>query len=181
MGMDDAAVDKKKRTSGMTAGPGAGPFGATQVLAMAVNLTWGIAQSLVGLVVFLVCLARGRWHGRYRGSIVTMWALKSGVSLGMFVFVREPLVGDSPLTCPAIDPARRLLVHEYGHTMQSLILGPLYVLVILLPSMVWAGSPALKRRRLKRGASYYSFYTERWANSLAWHVTGERPIGMSRR
>ena len=179
--MSDVAVDKKKRTSGMEAGPGAGPLGATQVLAMVGNCTWGIVQTLVGLVVFLVCLARGCWHGRYRGCVVTVWGFRSGVSLGLFVFVRDPLVGDNPLDCPFNDPARRLLVHEYGHVMQSLMLGPLYVPLILLPSMVWAGYPALKRRRLKQGVSYYSFYTERWANSLAARVTGERPMGMSRR
>lgn len=50
--------------------------------------------------------------------------------------------------------------HEYGHARQSRILGPLYLLVIGLPSLVWAA--------LYNGqeAGYFTFYTERWADRL---------------
>jgi len=89
------------------------------------------------------------------------------VSLGLFIFV--PPLPDGP--------SRRLKAHEYGHTIQSLILGPLYVPVILIPSLVWAGTPRLERRRVRRGTSYYSFYTEHWANALVFRLTGETPMG----
>lgn len=44
------------------------------------------------------------------------------------------------------------------------VLGPLYLLIIGLPSFLWA---SLKRAGLFRGRDYYSFYTEKWADRLA--------------
>ena len=52
------------------------------------------------------------------------------------------------------------LKHEQGHSKQSEILGPLYLLVIGLPSAVWN----CISRYIK--VDYYSFYTEKWANKL---------------
>ena len=54
--------------------------------------------------------------------------------------------------------------HEYGHTMQSRKLGPLYLLVIGLPSIIWAG--CFEGYRKKHGVDYDDFYTEAWANKL---------------
>jgi hypothetical protein len=52
--------------------------------------------------------------------------------------------------------------HEYGHSIQSMVLGPLYLLMIGIPSMVWAGCFKNYRKRSKK--SYYWFYTESWAD-----------------
>lgn len=57
------------------------------------------------------------------------------------------------------------------------MLGPLYLLVIGLPSLIWAGLPAFERFRVRKGYSYYRLFPERWANLLARRVTGERPMG----
>lgn len=53
--------------------------------------------------------------------------------------------------------------HEYGHTIQSKILGPLYLIVIAIPSLIHAWIYTIT----KPNKSYYSFYTEKWANKLA--------------
>ncbi len=63
----------------------------------------------------------------------------------------------------------RLLVHEFGHTYQSLILGPLYFLVVGLPSVIWG---LVK----KPGKSYFSFYAENWANLLGEKHTGQKSM-----
>ena len=124
-----------------------------------IHVTWGLPQTLAGAATLLVA---GRYHKHYpfRSAVVTEWKLDRGLSLGPFIFV--------PQNCP-----RRLLVHEYGHTIQALILGPLYLPVIVLPSLTWAGLPTLERRRTRTHRSYYSFYTERWANALAESVCHE--------
>ena len=54
--------------------------------------------------------------------------------------------------------------HEYGHTLQSKILGPLYLFVIGLPSLIWAG--CFEDYRKENKISYYDFYTEKWADKL---------------
>ena len=128
-----------------------------------VQLTWGLPQTLIGAALF-VGLRGWRRYRRFRTALVVPWHVDAGLSLGSFVFV--------PTRCP-----RSLTVHEYGHTIQSLMLGPLYLLVIGLPSLLWAGLPYFERYRARRDYSYYRLFTERWANLLARRVTGERPMG----
>ena len=120
-----------------------------RVLFYALQWTWGILQNLMGLCLFL-CLIRRR-RRLFRGDVVTSWRLRSSLSLGMFVFTPVPY-------------DERTVRHEYGHSLQSVILGPLWLLAIGLPSLVWAG--CLRKWRERHGASYYSFYTEAWADSL---------------
>jgi hypothetical protein len=54
--------------------------------------------------------------------------------------------------------------HEYGHSVQSAYLGPLYLFVIGIPSLIWAGF--FDNWREKHNKSYYWFYTESWADKL---------------
>ena len=124
--------------------------------------SWGSIQSLAGAVIFLVFIKRP--HRFYHGAVVTEWSHGGSISLGMFVFLSDRLNERR---------ARCILAHEYGHTIQSLILGPLYLPVIGLPSVIWAGVPAFSRMRKKRNMSYYRLYTERWANHLGRRTTGE--------
>lgn len=72
--------------------------------------------------------------------------------------------------------ANRLLVHEYGHTIQSLIMGPLYLIIIGISSTMWGFLGAKKRK--DEQIPYCSFFTEGWANSLGEWATGEKSIDM---
>lgn len=114
--------------------------------------TWGILQNIAGLAVFLFYIKEK--HFWYHGSIVTKWRLNQGsMGLGMFIFLSKNASGDT-------------IIHEYGHTVQSVILGPLFLPVIGFPSLLWCGLPMFKRYRKKSGLSYYTFYPEKWANYL---------------
>lgn len=85
----------------------------------------------------------------------------------MFIFISESAMTD--------ERREFTLMHEYGHTVQSCILGPLFLPVIGLPSLLWAGLPVFRRFRERRGVSYYRFYPERWANFLGKRaVTAQR-------
>ncbi len=59
-----------------------------------------------------------------------------------------------------------LLEHEYGHSVQSLILGPAYLPVVGLPSFLWNRLPYFRNHRRKKGRSYYSVPFESSANTL---------------
>ena len=135
------------------------------------QIVWGFPQTFAGFVIYL---AYARWpHFGYHGALVTVWPQASSVSLGMFIFVSQeagrakattrrtsaPHAGEDP----AFD---KVLVHEYGHTVQSLVLGPLYLLVVGLPSVLWGYLPRNRRKRAATGISYYQFVTERSANHL---------------
>lgn len=115
------------------------------------HFIWGLPQNLIGAIMYLF-LSRKNKHKKYNQAYVCEMPNKLGsVSLGMFLFVTN------------IDN-EQTIKHEYGHTRQSMILGPLYLLVIGLPSIIWAGF--FSNYRKKHGVSYYSFYTEKWANKL---------------
>ncbi len=146
------------------------------ILYYIVQCTWGIIQSLLGLINFLMHI-RDR-HYLYHGAVITEWNDKSSVSLGMFVFVtKEPYFYDKLKDEYSKEElSKRLLVHEYGHTIQSLILGPLYLIVIGIPSTLWGFLPNLSKKRKDEQISYFSFFTESWANRLGEKGTGERSM-----
>ena len=122
--------------------------------------TWGIVQNIAGLALFLANITKK--HYRFNGAVVTEWNYRRGsVGLGMFIFVSVPKQGGDPA---AIEMVTR---HEYGHTLQSVILGPLFLPVIGLPSLLWCALPCFVNYRRKNNVSYYRFYTESWANKLA--------------
>lgn len=128
---------------------------------------WGFPQTALGGVLFLAHARKP--HFRYHSAVVTTWKSPKAVSLGLFIFLPEmhnPTASKSNLD-------DKLLVHEYGHTIQSLILGPLYLPIVGLPSLLWLNVPACTRYRQRTGVSYYAFYTEHLANRLGELVLKE--------
>ncbi len=140
-----------------------------------IQCTWGAIQTLAGFVFFLINVRKK--HYFYHGSIVTEWDSLSSVSLGMFLFVTKARLRDrrTDASVKLKETSRALLVHEYGHTIQSLVLGPFYLPVIGLPSLVWATASKPKLKRLN-GAPYSAFWTEHSANILGEKVTKERSL-----
>ena len=114
--------------------------------------TWGFFQTFAGLIYFIISFKYP--HAFYHGSVVTYRDKIGGVSLGMFIFVGE--YGDK----------NKVAVHEFGHTIQSLILGPFYLPVIGVISGCWCSLPYFKKLRREKNVSYNSCFTESWANDL---------------
>ena len=125
----------------------------------AAQWTWGLPQTLIGAALYAV--HRKDDHFDYRGARATAWDRDAGGSLGKFIFVPRRAGGNA---------GRFLLEHEYGHTLQSLILGPFYLLVVGAPSMLWNRLPYFKSKRRRTGKSYYSAPFEKTANILAVHA-----------
>jgi hypothetical protein len=113
---------------------------------------WAQPQTLVGGLGHLVFRRRRRQKNDWVTAIFVPgnWG---ALSLGPTVFLGE--VADEAWT-------QRVLAHETGHSWQSLVLGPFYLLVIGLPSLVWAWW--YTRWGQKRQVAYGSFYTEAWAD-----------------
>lgn len=119
-----------------------------------VQCTWGILQTFVGAMLLLIVSSKIAEHVLYRkasASTVLQTKLRGAISLGAFII------------CFYM-PDERTFKHEFGHCIQSLILGPLYLLIIGLPSLIWCG--CFEKYRQKYNVSYYAFYTEKWANKL---------------
>lgn len=111
---------------------------------------WQLPQVIVGIFVRLFTGAQ-KWNEasvEHDRRIFT-WKLTSGISLSTYyIIVRQNADSNT-------------IKHEKGHTIQSLILGPLYLIVIGLPSIIWAGLIYKYTNK-----SYCWFYTEAWADKL---------------
>ena len=121
--------------------------------------SWGAPQTLLGLAVRL---RQGDVPlGCYRGEVVVYWHRPAGMSLGLFLFLPE-----AERAGVEAGTITFLLKHEYGHAVQSALLGPLYLPVVGLPSLAWSNVPALRRWRGETGFDYYGFPIERAASFL---------------
>ena len=112
---------------------------------------WQLPQNIVGLLV-----VSHLWpvpNVRFRGEMICYSdRMRGGISLGRYIILARHYWDDE-------DGDTEL--HEYGHALQSRYLGPFYLIVIGLPSILWAWWWNEGRNR-----DYYSFYTERWADIL---------------
>ncbi|MDZ7834789.1 MAG: hypothetical protein U5K84_05050 [Alkalibacterium sp.] len=143
------------------------------------QLTWGFFQSLAGFVLFFFHL--GAPHEFYHGSIRTKWATMNGISLGLFIFTPDDknehllkrMNGNEQRLKDRCD---RIAVHEYGHTYQSLMLGPLYLLIIGTVSWSWSRTKRYRHLRKKYGVPYSFCWTETWANVLGERILNDSSI-----
>lgn len=115
---------------------------------------WQLPQNLVGLIVLAYCKLFLKNVSKEKCEDITYYYCKKfsgGISLGNYI----------------ISYSRNALTikHEHGHQKQSLYLGPLYLFVIGIPSICWAGLYGTKLFPYKENG-YYEFYTERWAEQL---------------
>ncbi|MCG8042693.1 MAG: hypothetical protein JAY73_18055 [Candidatus Thiodiazotropha taylori] len=119
--------------------------------------TWCLPQTLVGfgwyLLVTRLVDRRAQKLNLLGGlRVIRYQRLMGGVSLGPFLFYHHASRGYD------------LLYHEYGHYRQSMLLGPLYLPVVGVPSIAWA---MVKKAGLFQQTPYSVFPTERWADHLA--------------
>ena len=137
------------------------------------QLSWGLLQTLLGFLLFLLFIKHP--HDFYHGAIRTKWPTFNGISLGLFIFVpneKNPAL----LKYTRQDPYRlkercdRISVHEYGHTIQSLILGPLYLLTVGIVSLSWSRLSRYKKLRQQYGVPYSFAWPEQWADTLGEKV-----------
>ena len=124
----------------------------------AIKYIWQLPQNLLGVL----------WKNVKKESIITEvsnddlrsveakgYLMKAGgaVTLGQYVFISQTYQDQSAV-----------IRHECGHVKQSLILGPLYLIVIGIPSILHAWLNDYIGCDEEKGYSH--FYTEKWADKL---------------
>lgn len=129
--------------------------GISRVLFYLIQFTWGLPVNLISGIIYLILKNKFRTE-RFENAFITYipgnWG---GLSLGLFIFIADGREDEW---------TKNTRIHEYGHTIQCLLLGPLYWIVVALPSAVWCNFFAGYRKR--NNVSYYKLYCESWAN--AW-------------
>lgn len=123
---------------------------------------WQLPQNLLGLALIAYYKPQ-RKHVLENGvEIHYATKMKGGISLGKYA-----LVNTLHYRYKLSDSLKRDTVrHEaIGHTKQSRIFGWLYLPIIGLQSITWAGLYGTLVKPTKNG--YYKFWTEKWADKLA--------------
>ena len=134
-----------------------------KILYTIIQCTWGLGQTLIGFFIFLSL--RKCEHKSYRCAIDTKWNGTGGLSMGLFIFTPKDDVYNS-------QPIR---VHEYGHTIQSLVLGPLFIFVGII-SIAWGSLPYFAKLRKEKHLPYTACFVEAWASKWGELVTGEKAV-----
>ncbi len=124
------------------------------------QFTWALPQNIIGF--FITRKYKNDCENFFNSKIYYHSEDWGGISMGMFIIINKTR-GEDWLAS--------VKVHEFGHSIQSIILGPLYLFVIGLPSLIWCNAKRFVKLRKEKGVSYYSFYTEKWANYLGSKIT----------
>lgn len=136
-----------------------------RALFIVLNCTWGLPATLVGLYLYIRLIRCP--HQPYRGAIETTWGSPiSGLSLGLFLFTPDN---------PNPDYVSKVRVHEYGHSMQNIVLGPLMIFPGMI-SLVWGNHPRCARLREEKHLPYTHCFVEAWASRWGEFSTGEPAI-----
>ena len=117
---------------------------------------WQLPQNLLGLIMMLFMIPYTSKE-KYKGiTYVVSKKMPSGISLGNYVILSESYK-DKKIN-------HKTWNHEWGHTRDSRMFGPLYLIAIGLPSLIWAWMYGSIIPRTYNG--YYKFYTEKRADRL---------------
>ena len=94
---------------------------------------------------------------KYKGiTYVVSKKMSGGISLGNYVILSNSYRDKNRY--------QKVWNHEYGHTRDSKMFGPLYLIAIGLPSLIWAWMYGTIVKPTTNG--YYKFYTEKRADRL---------------
>lgn len=110
-------------------------------------IIWQLPQIIVALVMWPFMGTKKLIRKENYCWIYECSKMSGGISLGCFIYLS-----------PSCAKKEEVIRHELGHIKQSHMLSWLYLIVIGLPSILWA--------TFHGPACYYSFYTENWANKL---------------
>ncbi|MEI6060151.1 MAG: hypothetical protein WCR72_05550 [Bacteroidota bacterium] len=132
-----------------------------QILLIPILLIWELPQILLGLVVFVVMKNKRLVLNQEKEKrLFFLETQNTGVSLGWFVFWTKRGNRFSHLE-------NDCRMHEYGHSRQSLWLGPTYLIVIGIPSLCLVAYSRWYRKKYGQSYKrYFNHFPENWADKL---------------
>ena len=134
---------------------------------------WQLPQHIIAYVIMLVNCKSKRLYISEDGIryYLVKRLFNSGISLGNYIFL------DLHGFFNEYEYGGPIIKHEHGHQIQSLILGPLYLIIIGLPSIIGNIINRIKYKYFKNyynPDSYYKQPWEAWADRLGGIVRKSR-------
>lgn len=141
------------------------------MIARALGIAWELPQTILGAAAYALFRGLGRITRTEieDGRVVSEIEGDGAVSLGYFVFFSR----HDGAWVPVGTENRR---HEMGHARQSRMLGPLYLGVVGVPSVMRVlYARRFRERTGRRWAHYYDGFPENWADRLGGVDRRQRP------
>ncbi len=123
---------------------------------------WQFPQEIIGCFLILMVKGKRKYINvllpgkQSKYGLVGVYTVpnlfNSGISLGSYI------IFDGRIEISETD-----VLHEYGHQLQSRMLGPLYLLIVGIPSLIGNIYSRIKKKDEKW---YYSRFPENWADRL---------------
>ena len=121
---------------------------------------WQLPQNLLGLILILIMKPEYKYVLENGNFVFFAKRMSGGISLGKYSIISDYYHRGNQIL------NQNVVKHEgIGHGTQSKLLGWFYLLVIGLPSIIWAWLYGSVIPYTKNG--YYKWYTEAWADKLA--------------
>lgn len=117
---------------------------------------WQLPQNLLGLILLLFYKHEKVYHRLNGRTFYYTNEMPSGISLGNYIIMNR-------------EDRKEGMKHEYGHSIQSRILGPLYLFTVGILSLCGNiyDRVAHKNWTNKESAKwYYNQFVEKWADNL---------------
>jgi len=114
---------------------------------------WQLPQHMLALI--LIRFSKAEFDEKYQTSRVYRTKKLFGISLGQYIIMNT-------------HHDYQTIQHEYGHSIQSLYFGPLYLLIVGLPSITMNIISRIDYRfgNKKFYYNYYNRWPENWADKL---------------
>ena len=121
---------------------------------------WQLPQHLIGLFIIYVTKAQHHYfiNNDFK-KVFPYWTsarFNGGVSLGKYIIMQDGINKDT-------------ILHERGHSLQSLRIGWLYLILVGIPSAIfniWDRLFHKKWTLIESYNWYYNRYPEKWADRL---------------
>jgi hypothetical protein len=112
---------------------------------------WQLPQNILAKFIYF-CYKKSISKTQIYKDIMIYYIIgfPGGLSLGNHIFVQS-------------DCDDNMVKHEYGHTLQSKMLGWLYLVIVALPSSIMA---ILTNLHILKIENYYKHFPENWADKL---------------
>ena len=124
------------------------------------SCTWGLLSTVVGafMAIGALCLG-GKPERNGPSAIIRIGKGWGGVSIGAFALCSE-------------DAGEYTKKHEFGHSLQNCIMGPLWPFVVGIPSAIRYWVYERNRRLGKENFDYYSAWFEATASEWGTRFMG---------
>lgn len=126
-----------------------------------IQFTWGILMNVIGILVTLFMLITVHKIHRIGPNFYTVCkkAEGFGFELGFFFVVGADCEEDE-----------YIITHECGHGIQNMLFGPLFILLIWIPSMIryWYRELKYYKKGLEPKTDYDSIWFEKTASNWGW-------------